>query len=209
MSRLKPLPREFFAPSAEEVAPALLGHYLLRKTARGWCGGPIVETEAYLIKDPACHGAVGLTPRNRVMFGEPGHAYVYLIYGLHYCVNAVCQPAGVAEAVLIRAVEAELAVEQMMAWRAAARPHELTNGPAKLCEAMRIDRKLDSADLCRAGSELIIAANPGLEVFKKSRGPVVITTRVGITQAAALPLRFYLDSSSFISKRRRSAAELG
>ncbi len=205
MSRFKPLPREFYAPSAKEVAPALLGHYLLRRTAQGWCGGPIVETEAYLVGDPACHAVVGLTARNRVMFGEPGHAYVYLIYGLHYCVNAVCQPAGVAEAVLIRAVEAEFGVEQMISWRGLKRVHELTSGPAKLCEAMHIDRKLDGADLCRGdGSDLTIAVNPEGEALKQSRGPVVITTRVGITQAAALPLRFYLASSPFVSKRERS-----
>ncbi len=200
MSRFTPLPREFYGPSAKEVAPALLGHVLLRRTADGWCGGPIVETEAYLVGDPACHGAVGLTTRNRVMFGEPGHAYVYLIYGLHYCVNAVCQPAGVAEAVLIRAVEADTGVEQMRSRRSVKRAHELTNGPAKLCEAMQIDRKLDGADLCCVSSDLVIAANSELDQFKQSRGPVVVTTRIGITQAAGLPLRFYLQSSPFVSK---------
>src|ERR1043166_7469460 len=103
--RWRALPRSFFEPSAKIVAPLLLGHYLIRNTPLGPCGGPIVETEAYLIDDPACHGAPGPTRRNRVMFGAPGHGYVYLIYGFHFCANAVCRPAGVAEAVLIRAIE--------------------------------------------------------------------------------------------------------
>src|SRR5437879_12841217 len=83
MTRLIPLPRIFYQPSAKIVAPALLGHWLIRDTPNGPCGGPIVETEAYLADDPACHGAPGPTARNRVMFGPPGHAYVYLIYGYH------------------------------------------------------------------------------------------------------------------------------
>src|SRR3954447_6754955 len=99
------LPKSFYEPSAKIVAPLLLGHWLIRNTPEGPCGGPIVETEAYLSDDPACHGAPGPTPRNRVMFGPPGHGYVYLIYGYHFCVNAVCRPTGIAEAVLVRAIE--------------------------------------------------------------------------------------------------------
>ena len=111
MNTFRALPRRFYHPSAEVVAPRLLGHWLIRNLPEGPCGGPIVEVEAYLADDPACHGAPGLTARNRVMFGPPGYAYVYLIYGYHFCVNAVCQPAGVAEAVLIRAVEPEIGTE--------------------------------------------------------------------------------------------------
>src|SRR3954467_7607265 len=103
--KLTPLPKGFYEPSARVVAPLLLGHFLIRNTPMGPAGGPIVETEAYLIDDPACHGAPGPTPRNRVMFGPPGHGYVYLIYGYHFCINAVCRPAGIAEAVLVRAIE--------------------------------------------------------------------------------------------------------
>src|SRR5438552_14534911 len=95
--RISPLPRSFFEPSAKIVAPLLLGHLLIRNTPMGPCGGPIVETEAYLSDDPACHGAPGPTPRNRIMFGAPGHGYAYLIYGFHFCANADCRPAGVAE----------------------------------------------------------------------------------------------------------------
>src|ERR1041385_8920796 len=111
------LPRLFYEPSARMVAPDLLGHFLIRNTPEGPCGGPIVETEAYLVGDPACHGAPGPTPRNRVMFGPPGHAYVYLIYGFHFCVNTVCRPAGIAEAVLIRAIEINFGEELMLASR--------------------------------------------------------------------------------------------
>src|ERR1041385_6262327 len=105
MTKLRALPKSFYEPSAKVVAPLLLGHWLIRNTGAGPCGGIIVETEAYLTDDPACHAAPGPTPRNRVMFGAPGHGYVYLIYGYHFCVNAVCRPAGVGEAVLVRAIE--------------------------------------------------------------------------------------------------------
>src|SRR5437763_910670 len=100
-----PLPRSFFEPSAKIVARKLLGHYLVRNKPTGPAAGIIVETEAYLSNDPASHSAPGVTPRNKVMFGAPGHGYVYLIYGYHFCINAVCRPAGVGEAVLVRALE--------------------------------------------------------------------------------------------------------
>ena len=92
MNSLKALSRNFFEPSADVVASRLLGHLLVRKTPRGWCGGVIVETEAYLRNDAAAHSFRGETPRNRIMFGPPGYAYVYFIYGNHWCVNAVCRP---------------------------------------------------------------------------------------------------------------------
>jgi DNA-3-methyladenine glycosylase len=205
MTKLVPLPRSFYLPSAKAVAPELLGHWLVRNTAAGPCGGPIVETEAYLLDDPACHGAPGLRPRNRVMFGPPGHGYVYLIYGYHFCVNAVCQPAGVAEAVLIRALEPMHGEASLRQRRPVAKARELTNGPAKLCAAMDIDRKLDGVDLCDASSPLFIARNPQVEAFRQARGPLMTTTRVGITRAATLPLRFYLGGSEFVSRRAAAA----
>src|SRR5260221_9005784 len=103
MTVADPLPTAFFKPSAEAVARALLGHWLIRNTPDGPCGGAIVEAEAYLTDDPACHAFNGETNRNRVMWGPPGRAYVYFIYGNHWCMNAVCQPAGIAEAGPIRA----------------------------------------------------------------------------------------------------------
>lgn len=202
MRSFRPLPRRFYEPSAKVVAPALLGHWLIRNTANGPCGGPIVETEAYLVGDAACHGAPGPTARNRVMFGAPGHGYVYLIYGFYYCMNAVCQPRGVAEAVLIRAVEVALGEEFMRQRRPVEPTRDLTNGPGKLCLAMDIDRGLDGVDLCDAKSPLFIARNPVVGQFRQEQGPMVTGTRIGLTKAADLPLRFYLEQSPFVSQRR-------
>jgi DNA-3-methyladenine glycosylase len=138
------------------------------------------------------------------MFGPPGHGYVYLIYGYHFCLNAVCRPAGVAEAVLIRAIEPHLGESVMRRWRPVDKLKRLTNGPAKLCEALKVDRDLDGIDLCDPRSALFIAENPAAEQFRKCKGPLVTTTRIGITRAAALPLRFYLERSDFVSVRART-----
>ncbi len=200
MKPLLPLPRSFYEPSAEVVAPRLLGHWLLRNTAGGVSGGQIVETEAYLRDDPACHAAPGLTPRNRVMFGPPGHAYVYLIYGYHFCVNAVCAPSGHGEAVLIRAVQPTLNLQFMERGRPVVKPSQLTNGPAKLCQALDITKGLDGADLCDPASPIWIGQNRAVEAFLREHGPVVTTARVGITKAAELPLRFYLKNNPFVSR---------
>jgi DNA-3-methyladenine glycosylase len=201
-----PLRRSFFQPSAERVASRLLGHWLIRRLPEGLCGGPIVETEAYHEDDPASHAYGGQTDRNRVMFGPPGYAYVYLIYGFHFCVNVVCQPPGRAEAVLIRAVEAQFGIEAMRKYRPAPTMIGLTNGPGKLCAALAIDRKLDGADLCDTAAPLFIARNPQVARFRRQRGPMVVATRVGISRAADLPLRFFLDGSHFVSRRVRTAA---
>jgi DNA-3-methyladenine glycosylase len=201
MNSFSPLPRSFYEPSASVVAPKLLGHFLIRDTPSGPCGGAIVETEAYVTGDAACHAAPGLTKRNRVMFGKPGHGYVYLIYGFHYCVNTVCCPPGVAEAVLIRAVDTTFGEKQMFAQRPVAKARDLTNGPGKLCQAMNITRELDGVDLCNEQSELYIVENRDVKKFRKEKGPVITTTRIGITKAATLPLRFYLAGSEFVSKR--------
>lgn len=198
-----PLPREFYLPSAEIVAPALLGHFLVRQTENGLVGGPIVETEAYLVGDPACHAYKNQTLRNASMWGAPGFAYVYQIYGAYFCFNAVCQPAGKAEAVLVRAIEAEIGIEAMEANRIVKKPRDLTNGPSKLCVAMKINRQLDGADICDANSPLFIARNPEIEEFLTSRGPVIQTTRIGLTRAADWEMRWYLDGSEFVSRRTK------
>jgi DNA-3-methyladenine glycosylase len=197
-----PLPRNFYEPSAREVAPALLGHWLLRRTSEGLIGGRIVETEAYLaVDDPACHAARGRTPRNVSMWGPPGRAYVYFIYGVHHCFNAVCRPEGIAEAVLIRAVEAEWGEVSMRTRRAVEEVLRLTNGPGKCCAALDIGRALDGVDLCRSDSPVFIGRDPDVEVFRRQQGPVRVSARIGITQAVELPLRFWLEGSPFVSRR--------
>lgn len=194
-------PRSFYEPSAEQVAPRLLGHWLLRQTAEGISGGVIVETEAYLCNDPSCHGYKRETRRNQAMYGPPGHAYVYFIYGNHWCVNAVCQPAGIAEAVLIRALEPRFGLAWMRARRKVSKARDLTNGPGKVCAALAIDRGLNSVDLCQITSPIVIARNAEQAALLEARGPVVTTTRVGLSQAADWPLRFYLAGSDFVSRR--------
>jgi DNA-3-methyladenine glycosylase len=200
MKRFVPLPRDFYASSADIVAPKMLGHWLIRNTPDGPCGGPIVETEAYLRGDPACHAAPGLTQRNRVMFGPPGYAYVYLIYGMHYCINAVCLPDGLAEAVLIRALEPSFGQDILQRQRQVKELRLLTNGPGKLCQAMNIGRDLNGVDLCAAGSPVFIARNLRIKEFRKEHGPIVTTTRIGITLAAEMPLRFYFARNKFVSR---------
>jgi DNA-3-methyladenine glycosylase len=201
--RLSPLPRSFYDPSADAVAPKLLGQLLIHNTPAGPCGGPIVEVEAYLKGDAASHSFNGETARNRIMWGPPGYSYVYFIYGNHWCFNVVCRPPGTAEAVLVRAVEPAIGLEQMQRRRRVTVARELTNGPGKLCAAMGIDRAFDGVDLCDASSPLFIARNPALKTFLRQRGPLVTTTRIGIVKAASLPLRFYLGGSEFVSRRER------
>jgi DNA-3-methyladenine glycosylase len=198
-----PLPRSFYEPSARKVAPKLLGHWLIRQTPEGPCGGPIVETEAYLRDDPACHAFVGPTNRNRAMFGEPGHAYVYLIYGFYYCFNTVCLPHGAAEAVLVRAVQAQFGLEYMRKTRPVDHDAKLTSGPGKLCVAMNIDRALDGVDICSTDSPVFVAENPEIRKLRRIHGPVVTASRIGINVAADWPLRFYLAGSHFLSRKHR------
>ena len=198
----KPLPRSFYQPSAEVVAPQLLGHWLVRRSPDGICAGTIVETEAYLTDDPACHAFPGPTARNRTMFGQPGRGYVYFIYGCHFCVNAVCRPEGFGEAVLIRAIEPYEGDELLRKNRLLVHTRDLTNGPGKIAQAMQIDRRLDGVDLCDPGSHLIIARNPEREQFCEKSGPILTSPRIGISRATNVPLRFYLAGNSHVSKRK-------
>ncbi|MBL9167675.1 MAG: DNA-3-methyladenine glycosylase [Verrucomicrobiales bacterium] len=199
--QLLPFRRDFYLPSARVVAPRLLGHYLLRVTPEGVMGGVVVEAEAYLHNDPACHAFAGPTARNRSMFGAPGRAYVYFIYGMHQCFNAVCGPEGRGEAVLIRALEATHGFELMQQRRPTRRVIDLTRGPAKLCQALGIDRSLDGVDLCSAESPVWIAENPARRSLLRRLGPIQRTPRIGISRAADLPLRFLLSRSEWVSHR--------
>jgi DNA-3-methyladenine glycosylase len=203
--KLKPLAKEFYLPSASEVAPKLLGHLLLRRTPSGLVGGPIVETEAYVANDPACHAFKGPTKRNQAMFGPPGFAYVYLIYGFYYCFNAVCRPAGEGEAVLVRAIEPIFGVEQLRTNRKRTELTELTSGPGKLCVAMAIDRTFDGQNLCAKQSGLFICENPLLADWWQIHGPMTTTTRIGLTKASDWPLRFYADAHPLVSKKEKKS----
>jgi DNA-3-methyladenine glycosylase len=178
---------DFFARSVHEVAPELLGITLLVDGV----GGPIVELEAYDSKDPAAHGFRGRTERNAVMFGGPGHAYVYRSYGIHWCLNLVCAEEGVAEAVLIRALEPVHGVEVMMARRGVASPRLLCSGPGRLCQALGVTREHDGLPLDRPPFELLPATAP-VEIV---RAP-----RIGISKAADRPWRYLVAGSRFVSR---------
>jgi DNA-3-methyladenine glycosylase len=207
LSQPTPLPASFYEPSAEFVAPQLLGHFLLRRAPDGtWAGGPIVESEAYLANDPACHGFRRETARNRSMYGPPGRAYVYFIYGNYFCFNTVCARQGIAEAVLVRAIEPRVGAEWMQRNRPVSAVRELTAGPSKLCLALNIEREFDGVNLCTLNSELIVAENPDVKCFVRERGGITIATRIGLSVAAHMPLRFYLEGSEFVSKRSRGPA---
>jgi DNA-3-methyladenine glycosylase len=197
--RPKRLPRSFYDRPVVDVARDLLGKLLLRETQEGRVGGRIVEAEAYLAAgDPACHSARGQTRRNAAMFGPPGHAYVYAIHS-RWCLNAVTEAAGIASAVLIRAIEPLYGLPQMAARRRTDKLLDLARGPARLCEALGIDRQLDCWDLT-VGKELWIAAD---EAFPIAADQIAVSPRIGVTSAHDLPLRFYLPESKFVSGRRR------
>lgn len=187
-----PLPREFYARGTVAVARELPGCLLVHRTADGTAAGIIVETEAYLQGDPACHAARGMTPRNKPMFGPPGFAYVYFTYGMHYCFNVVTAAEGTGEAVLIRALEPVAGIELMINRRGREALRELCSGPGKLTRAMAIGKEQNWLDL--TGEQLFICrAGPA--------GPLVTTTRIGIREGAELPLRFYLQNNKYVSRR--------
>jgi len=156
----------------------------------------IVEAEAYRGQDdPASHAYVGRTERNQVMFGQPGHAYVYFTYGMHYCLNVTTEPIGQAGAVLIRAIQPVIGIEAMRKKRGTDRIRDLTNGPAKLTEAFAVTRTLNGHDLTAAG-RLFIAENDKPEPFR-----IESTSRIGIRAGLDKPWRFFIKGNSFVSKK--------
>ena len=220
-----PLPREFFDRAALEVAPDLLGCMLRHETADGPVAVMITEVEAYAgAADAASHAFRGQTARNAVMFGEPGHAYVYFTYGMHFCVNLVCLPPGTANAVLLRAGRVtegkSLAARRSAAARGTPAPpapsaisgaspalatsaghrpaaeRDLARGPARLCRALGIDRAQDGMDVCDPASPLLISGR-GAAVPAISQGP-----RVGISRAVEEPWRFWITGDPTVSVYR-------
>ncbi len=186
------LPRRFYERPSAEVARDLLGKVIVHDGA----AGEIVETEAYLgLHDLAAHASHGITGRTRVLFGPPGHAYVYLSYGMHECLNIVAEPDGVPGCVLIRALQPLSGLRIMKQRRPAAKRREdLASGPGKLTAAMDITRRHYGADVTRGPITI--------RAFKTEAAvEIVTTTRVGVTQSADWPLRFYIAGNRFVSRR--------
>ena len=182
--------RKFFDRSVHEVARDLIGCEL----AVGQTAGIIVETEAYEATDPACHAYIGRTARNEVLFGPPGHAYVYLSYGIHSLLNAVAEPEGSAAAVLIRALEPTQGIEEMRERRGREDVEGLCSGPGKLTEALGVGLSLNGADLAEPPFEI----HPRTESWNGTE--IVAGTRIGITKAAELPWRYCVKDSPYVSR---------
>ncbi|MFO8191249.1 MAG: DNA-3-methyladenine glycosylase [Bacillota bacterium] len=191
------LGENFFGRETVEVARDLLGHFLCRESAEGLVSGIIVETEAYLSNnDPACHAARGKTSRNAVMFGLPGMAYVYFIYGNHYCFNVVTGQEGVGEAVLVRSVEPVDGLPLIVARRGqAVSKTNLTNGPGKLCQAFDVDSSFNGHDLRE--KPLYLGLNKTVSQYR----PVKTTTRIGLSVAQDKPLRYVVTGNAYLSRR--------
>jgi DNA-3-methyladenine glycosylase len=184
---MRRLTRTFFARSVHDVAPDLIGATMLVDGV----GGVIVEVEAYHHTEPAAHSFRGMTERNAVMFGPPGYAYVYRSYGIHWCVNFVCEAKGSASAVLVRAIEPTEGIATMRRRRGVADIRQLCSGPGKLCQALGIAIAESGLPLDRAPFELRPAASPA---------DVVAGVRIGITKAADLPWRYGLAGSAYLSR---------
>lgn len=197
------LPKDFYLQDTCTLAKSLLGTYLVHQSPEGRTVGKIVETEAYLSDDPASHAYQRQTQRNSVMFGPAGHAYIYLIYGMHYCVNVVTGLVGVGEAVLIRALEPMEGVDLMQLRRGQKPGKTLCNGPGKLVQAMGIKAGMNGISL--TGEQLYILSADSFpehnEVFT-----IVTTTRIGITKGTELPYRYYIANNPYVSFKVRKVS---
>jgi DNA-3-methyladenine glycosylase len=191
------LPKSFYDRDTEIVARELLGAILVCRSPEGTASGRIVETEAYVGEhDLACHAAAGRTSRTEPLYGEPGNAYVYFIYGVHWCFNAVTRPVGMPSAVLVRAIEPIAGIDVMRRRRPAARRDvDLTNGPGKLCQALAITGDHNRLSLQRPPLQ-ILAGDP------VSDKDVAITPRIGITQCADWPLRWVISGNPYVSRAK-------
>ena len=191
------LGRDFYARSVHDVARDLVGCVV----RHGETAGRIVETESYHMEEPACHAYVGLTQRTRILFGPPGHAYVYFSYGIHSLLNAVAEPEGTGAAVLIRALEPVDGLDVMRARRGVERATELCSGPAKLTQALEIGLSLNGSSLLDGPIEVL---------ERETRPRIAVGERIGITKAADLPWRFCDADSAHVSRpwpaQMRSAA---
>ena len=206
ITRARPMPRRFYDRDPRRVARELLGKVLARKHGRQLVAGRIVEVEAYMgVSDPAAHSAVGPTARNMVLFGPPGYAYVYFIYGNHYCLNVSCMPPGDAGCVLFRALEPVAGISKMFVARGLPVPNgnvrttelrQLSSGPGRLTQALGITRARDNGKDLTRFSDLTIL-DDGFHA-----GRVVITPRLGITKAADAKLRYLLAGNLFVSGPR-------
>jgi DNA-3-methyladenine glycosylase len=192
---LKPLARADLPVDTAALARYLIGKLLVRETPEGVVSGRIVETEAYIVGDAAGHAYRGMTARNRSVFLERGHTYVYVAYGLSNMLNVSSEAPGIGAGVLIRALEPVEGVEIMRFNRGVERLRDLARGPGRLAQALRIDRLLDGIDLCRRGP-LWLARGAG-EV-----GQIGESVRIGITKDAERVLRFYVRGSLFVSGGR-------
>jgi DNA-3-methyladenine glycosylase len=191
----KRLGRAFFNRSVHDVAPELIGAVLLFNGV----GGRLVEVEAYHQSEPAAHSFNGPTPRNSVMFGPPGYAYVYRSYGIHWCLNFVCEPPGSAGAVLIRAIEPTAGLSAMRRRRGTSDVRLLCSGPGRLCEALGITHKQNGLALTA----------PPFEIFAADGAAAVVAgPRIGITKAVDLPWRYGEKGSRFLSKPFAAEATL-
>jgi len=188
--------RAFYDRPVLDVAQDLIGCVV----SHAGSSGVIVETEAYHHSEPASHAFVGLTNRTRVLFGPPGYAYLYRSYGIHACLNAVCEPEGVGAAVLIRALEPVEGIELMRARRGLERVENLCSGPGKLTQALGIGLELNGSDLIR-GPIVIARRQSGWRDVE-----VVASKRIGITKAAELPWRFSALGSRYLSRPALSRA---
>jgi DNA-3-methyladenine glycosylase len=194
-TRSRVLSRAELPVDTAELARFLIGKMLMRKLAGSMAGGRIVETEGYSIGDAAGHAFRGITPRNRALFLERGHAYVYLAYGTSFMLNVSSERSGVGAGVLIRAIEPTDGISIMERNRGTERVRDLARGPGRLCAALGIDRRLDGIDLCQEGP--LWLGSDGQAACEIGQGK-----RIGITRAADSPLRFYVRDSSFVSGPR-------